>query len=73
MRAITAPTSTVSPSGATISDSVPATGEGISTVTLSVSSSTSGSSLPMVSPGCLIQRTMRASVIDSPISGMVTS
>src|SRR5579863_9615840 len=64
-----APTATVSPSLAVISPSVPADGAGTSIVTLSVSSSTSGSSTATVSPAFLNQRPMVASVTDSPSVG----
>src|SRR4029077_19458886 len=64
-----APTATVSPSLATISPSVPAEGAGTSIVTLSVSSSTRGSSTATGSPAFLNQRPMVASVTDSPSVG----
>src|SRR5437899_10483914 len=64
-----APTATVSPSLATMSPSVPADGAGTSMVTLSVSSSTSGSSTATGSPAFLNQRPMVASVTDSPRVG----
>src|ERR1700758_525087 len=64
-----APTATVSPSLATISPRVPADGAGTSMVTLSVSSSTSGSSTATESPAFLNQRPMVASVTDSPSVG----
>ena len=64
-----APTATVSPSLATISPSMPADGAGTSIVTLSVSSSTSGSSTATASPAFLNQRPMVASVTDSPSVG----
>src|SRR4051794_21285381 len=64
-----APTATVSPSLATISPSVPAEGAGTSMVTLSVSSSTNGSSTATESPAFLNQRPMVASVTDSPSVG----
>src|SRR5438552_15267058 len=64
-----APTATVSPSFAAISPSVPADGAGTSMVTLSVSSSTSGSSTATGSPAFLNQRPMVASVTDSPSVG----
>src|SRR6202012_2509770 len=51
-----APTATVSPSLAAISPSTPADGAGTSIVTLSVSSSTKGSSTATASPGFLNQR-----------------
>src|SRR5258708_12949948 len=64
-----APTATVSPSLATMSPSVPADGAGTSMVTLSVSSSTSGSSTATASPAFLNQRPIVASVTDSPSVG----
>src|SRR5882724_1177338 len=64
-----APTATVSPSLAAISLSVPADGAGTSMVTLSVSSSTNGSSTATASPAFLNQRPMVASVTDSPSVG----
>src|SRR5450755_4144031 len=64
-----APTATVSPSLAVISPSVPADGAGTSMVTLSVSSSTKGSSTATASPAFLNQRPMVASVTDSPSVG----
>src|SRR5436853_1960295 len=64
-----APTATVSPSLATISPSVPADGAGTSIVTLSVSSSTNGSSTATASPAFLNQRPIVASVTDSPSVG----
>src|SRR6202012_3582708 len=64
-----APTATVSPSFAAISPSVPADGAGTSMVTLSVSSSTNGSSTATASPAFLNQRPMVASVTDSPSVG----
>src|SRR5215470_11887455 len=64
-----APTATVSPSLAAISPSTPAAGAGTSIVTLSVSSSTSGSSTATGSPGCLNHLPMVASVTDSPSAG----
>ena len=64
-----APTATVSPSLAMMSPSVPAEGAGTSMVTLSVSSSTRGSSTATASPAFLNQRPMVASVTDSPSVG----
>src|SRR6187551_130822 len=64
-----APTATVSPSLAMISPSTPAEGAGTSMVTLSVSSSTKGSSTATASPAFLNQRPMVASVTDSPSVG----
>ena len=68
-RAKSAPTSTVSPSAAMISPSLPATGDGTSNVTLSVSSSTIGSSAATASPAFFIQRAIVASLTDSPSVG----
>src|SRR4051794_36217791 len=64
-----APTATVSPSLAAISPSTPADGAGTSMVTLSVSSSTRGSSTATASPAFLNQRPIVASVTDSPSVG----
>ena len=66
------PTSTVASSPAVISSSVPATGDGISVSTLSVDTSSSGSSTATVSPTCLSQRVTVPSVTLSPRAGMVT-
>ena len=70
--ASSAPTSTVSSSSTLISSSVPATGEGISVSTLSVETSSSGSSTATSSPTCLSQRVTVPSVTDSPSAGSVT-
>ena len=51
MRAMTAPTATLSPCSASCSVSTPATGEGTSTLTLSVSRLAIGSSAFTASPG----------------------
>ena len=64
-----APTATVSPSRTATSDKTPAAGAGTSIVTLSVSSSTSGSSALTASPAFLNQRPIVASVTDSPRVG----
>src|SRR5499427_1768029 len=69
IRPRTAPTATVSPSLAAISASTPAAGAGTSIVTLSVSSSTRGSSTATGSPGFLNHFPMVASVTDSPSAG----
>src|SRR5246127_3137696 len=69
IRPSSAPTATVSPSLAAISPSTPAEGAGTSIVTLSVSSSTKGSSTATASPAFLNQRPMVASVTDSPSVG----
>src|SRR5215469_4859841 len=71
--ATTALTSTVAPSGALISASTPATGEGISASTLSVEISKRGSSFCTTSPVFLSHLVMVPSKIDSPIWGMTTS
>src|SRR6185312_369073 len=66
------PTSTVSSSSAVIDTSVPATGDGISVSTLSVDTSTSGSSTSTLSPTFFSQRVTVPSVTDSPSSGIFT-
>ena len=63
---------TVSSSSAVIDSRVPATGEGISVSTLSVDTSSSGSSTSTESPTCLSQRVTVPSVTLSPSSGIVT-
>ena len=68
-----APISTVSPSAATISESVPSSGAETSTETLSVSSSTSTSSRWTASPADLSHLPTVASVTDSPSTGTVIS
>src|SRR5690625_4023500 len=73
MRAMTAPTSMVSSSSARISTRVPATGDGISVSTLSVETSSSGSSASTVSPTDFSHWVMVPSVTDSPSSGISTS
>src|SRR5947209_7329928 len=65
----TAPTSTSVPSGTAIDDSTPEDGAFTSTVTLSVSSSTRGSSAVTASPCCFIQRAIVAVVTLSPNAG----
>ncbi len=72
MIAICAPMWTVVPSSAVISLSVPAKGDGISALTLSVVTSTSGSYFSTVSPGCLSQRPIVPSVTLSPSCGIAT-
>ena len=64
---------TVSPSLAIISDNVPETVDGTSTVTLSVSSSHNISSIATVSPGLLNQVATVASVTLSPRVGTFIS
>jgi hypothetical protein len=71
MVASVAPTVTVSPSWATIASSVPAAGEGTSTSTLSVVTSTNDSPSVTLSPTALSHREMVPSVTDSPIAGRV--
>ena len=73
MMARTEPTSASSSSWTRISSRVPVAGEGTSVSTLSVETSTSGSSTSMVSPTVLSQREMVPSVTDSPRAGRVTS
>ena len=70
--ASTAPTSTVSSSWALISSSTPAVGDGISVSTLSVETSSNGSSASTVSPTCLSHRLTVPSVTLSPSAGRVT-
>ena len=72
MTAICVPTWTVSPSCAVISWSTPPKGEGISALTLSVVTSTSGSYFSTASPGCLSQRPIVPSVTLSPNWGIDT-
>ena len=67
-----APTSTVSSSSTRISWRVPAAGEGISVSTLSVETSSKGSSTSTESPTDLSQRVTVPSVTDSPSAGIVT-
>src|SRR6185312_10506065 len=64
-----APTATVAPFWTAISPSTPAAGAGTSNVTLSVSSSTKGSSTATGSPGFLNHLPTVASVTDSPRVG----
>jgi hypothetical protein len=72
MMASSAPTAAVSSSATLISRTVPATGEGISVSTLSVETSSSGSSTSTVSPTCLSQRVTVPSVTLSPRAGIFT-
>ena len=60
---------TANTSACTTVASTPATGAGTSRLTLSVSSSTTGSPMATTSPAFFIQRATRASTIDSPTSG----
>ena len=66
------PTGTVSPSATRTAASVPSNGDGISTVTFSVSISTIGSSSATVAPGTTSQRRIVPSVTDSPSWGIVS-
>ena len=70
--AMTPPTSTVSSSSALISRMTPATGEGISVSTLSVETSSNGSSTSTVSPTDFNHWVIVPSVTDSPSSGIST-
>src|SRR5918993_239873 len=70
--AISVPTSTVEPSETRNFWIVPATGEGNSALTLSVSTSARGSSISTSSPSDLSQRVMVPSVTLSPSCGIVT-
>ena len=72
MTASSAPTSTVSSSPTMILVSTPEAGEGISVSTLSVETSSSGSSALTWSPSCLSQRVTVPSETLSPRAGMVT-
>src|SRR5262245_20438249 len=69
----TAPTATVSPDFTAISARTPDAGAGTSTVTLSVSSSTRGSSALTASPACLNHWPTVASTTDSPKLGTLIS
>ncbi len=73
MRQTTVPTATVSSGSTSSSTTVPATGEGSSASTLSVETSTSGSSFATVSPGLTSHSSTVPSATESPISGMATS
>ncbi len=66
------PISTVSSSWATILTSTPAAGDGISVSTLSVETSSKGSSTSTVSPSCLSHRVTVPSVTLSPSAGIWT-
>ena len=69
MTASSAPTSTVSSSATRILVSTPAAGDGISVSTLSVDTSSSGSSASTCSPSCFSQRVTVPSVTLSPSGG----
>src|SRR5690606_26612964 len=73
MSAITAPTSTVSPTATFCSPITPATGAGTSIATLSVSRLAMGSSSFTGSPGFLSHSPIVASLTDSPSVGTFTS
>src|SRR5918997_6037047 len=70
--AISVPTSTVEPSETRNFSILPATGEGSSALTLSVSTSARGSSISTSSPSAFSQRVMVPSVTLSPSCGIVT-
>ena len=72
MIATTPPTATVLSVAATISISTPAAGDGISVSTLSVETSSNGSSTATVSPTFFSQRVTVPSVTLSPSAGIVT-
>ena len=67
------PTGTTSPSATRIRATLPAAGDGISTVVLSVWISTSGSSSAISSPSATSQRAISPSVRPSPRSGSLNS
>jgi hypothetical protein len=69
---IGSPTATTCPSLAMCSPMLPSAGDGISALTLSVTTSAIDSYLETSSPGCFIQRAMVPSVTLSPSWGMVT-
>src|SRR5205823_1633030 len=69
----TVPTGTVSPSPTRIRATLPAAGDGISTVVLSVWISTRGSSSPISCPSLTSQRAISPSVSPSPRSGSLNS
>jgi hypothetical protein len=68
-----APTWTVASASTRIFTSVPVAGEGTSASTLSVDTSTRGSSAVTVSPTCLSHSSTVPSVTDSPMAGIVIS
>ena len=72
MTASSPPTATTPSSGTLMARSTPLAGDGISVSTLSVETSTRGSSAATVSPTCLSQRVTVPSVTDSPSGGRVT-
>src|SRR5262249_46224284 len=71
--ASSAPTGTVSSWLTLISRTVPAAGDGISVSTLSVETSSSGSSPSTAWPTCFSQRVTVPSVTDSPSAGIFTT
>ena len=73
MSASRAPTATVASIATSIAKIVPVAGDGISVSTLSVETSSSGSSTVIESPTFLSQRVTVPSVTDSPSAGMVTT
>ncbi len=73
MTTSTAPTGATSPSATTMRSTVPAYGEGTSTVALSVWISTSGSSSAISCPSVTSQRAISPSVRPSPRSGSLNS
>ena len=73
MTTSTVPTGTTSPSATMILATLPAAGEGISTVVLSVWISTSGSSSAISWPSSTSQRAISPSVRPSPRSGSLNS
>ena len=70
-RRAAAPTWTVSSGPTRMRTSVPEAGDGTSASTLSVDTSTSGSSAVTASPTCFSQSSTVPSVTDSPIAGIV--
>src|SRR6185437_14824529 len=72
MTASVVPTATVSSSATLIATTTPAAGEGISVSTLSVETSSSGSSASTLSPTDFSQRVTVPSVTDSPSAGSTT-
>lgn len=66
------PTATTLSSSTSICSSIPPAGAGISVSTLSVATSSSGSSAATCSPGDLSQRVMVPSSMLSPSTGMYT-
>jgi hypothetical protein len=73
MRTSSPPTASICPTSPPSASTFPATGEGISTVALSVITSAIGWSSAMVSPGLTCQAVSSASAMPSPISGTFTT